>query len=301
MLGIQLIFGAGVFIALSNFCMRRSIDAGGTSKAFLMIQLFLVFLVAILLYPVRNQDFYWSNSMALFGLAGGVILALMMASLGRALESGPPGMTFAALNASTVMPTILMVLFFGSPFGYKYTWLDAIGSLFVVGGIFWAGWKRAQGEQKNNWILFVTAAFFLHVLFLVVLNWRALFINYSGHQGLVFSFTREDAQSQWFMPMVFLAACAYQVVNYMVSEKRAPHKGEVMYGILGGIANGVGTFFMIRATEVAKPFEHAIIFPLFAVTIIVLCNIWGRWLYKENVNWTANALCILGIVLSIFK
>ena len=44
-MGIQLMVFAAIFIAVSNLCMRRSIDAGGTSKAYLMIQLYLSFFV----------------------------------------------------------------------------------------------------------------------------------------------------------------------------------------------------------------------------------------------------------------
>src|SRR3990170_4703607 len=113
-MGIQLMIVASIFVAASNFCMRRSIDSGGSSKAFLMIQLFLVFLVAIVLNPVRTGDYHWSACMAIFGLAGGIVLAAMMVFLGKALESGPPGLTFAALNASTVMPMLLMGLFYSS-------------------------------------------------------------------------------------------------------------------------------------------------------------------------------------------
>ncbi|MBS0607097.1 MAG: hypothetical protein JSR57_09115, partial [Verrucomicrobia bacterium] len=98
-MGIQLMVIASLFIAASNYCMRRSIDSGGSSKAFLMIQLFLVFLVAILLNPVRTGEYAWSSCMAYFGLAGGIVLAVMMIFLGKALEKGPPGLTFAALNA----------------------------------------------------------------------------------------------------------------------------------------------------------------------------------------------------------
>jgi hypothetical protein len=298
MMGIQLILIAALFIALSNYCMRRSIDAGGTSKGFLMIQLFIVFLVAILLNPVRSGDYHWSNCMAGFAIAGGLVLALMMASLGRSLETGPPGLTFAALNASTVMPSILMVLLFGATFGYQYTLWNGIGSLFVVGGLFWAGWATSRSEQKSVWIMFITAAFFLHVLFLVFLSWRALFINFPGENGLFLSFDMDDAKCQWFMPMVFCVAFLVQTAIYITAEKRIPRKGEVGYGIIGGIANGVGTFFMIRATEVSTSVEHAIIYPLFAVTIIILCNIWGQWLYKEKVNWKANSLCVLGILVA---
>jgi len=297
-MGIQLILIAALFVALSNYCMRRSIDSGGTTKGFLMIQLFIVFLVAIFLNPVRSGDYHWSNCMAWFGIAGGIVLALMMASLGRSLETGPAGLTFATLNASTVMPSILMVLFFGASFGYTYTQWNGIGSLLVVAGLFWAGWKTARSERKSNWIMFVTAAFFLHVLFLVFLSWRALFINFPGENGLFLSFDMDDAKCQWFMPMVFCVAFLFQAIVYAIKERRIPKKGEVFYGILGGVTNGVGTFFMIRATEVSTPVEHAVIYPLFAVTIILLCNIWGQWLYKEKVNWKANSLCVLGILIA---
>jgi len=296
-MGIQFILIAAVFVAASNFFMRRSIDAGGSTKAFLAIQLFLVFLVAILLNPVRSGDYQWSNCMAAFGLAGGLILAFMMASLGRALETGPPGLTFAALNASTVMPSVLMVMLFGSSFGYFYTLWNGFGSLLVVLGLFWAGWQTARSEQKASWVTFVTAAFFLHVVFLVFLSWRALFINFPGTTGLFLSFDMDDAKSQWFMPMIFLAASLVQAIIYFRTEKRMPYQKEVVNGILGGLANGIGTFFMIRATEVSTPFEHAMIYPIFAVTIILLCNTWGQWLYKEKVNWKANVVCVIGLLI----
>jgi hypothetical protein len=300
MMGIQLMLLAGLFVALSNYLMRKSIDAGGTTKGFLMVQLFVVFLVAILLNPVRMGEYQWSGCMSLFGIAGGIVLALMMAALGRALETGPPGLTFAALNSSTVMPSILMVLVFGSAFGYHYTIWNGVGSLFVIIGLFWAGWQTSRSQHKTLWLSFAAAAFFLHVLFLVFLSWKALFMNYpkvSGENGLFLSFDMDDAKNQWFMPMIFLAAFFIQALIYIVNERRWLKKGEVVYGILGGLANGIGTFFMIQATEVATSFEHAMIYPIFSVSIIVLCNIWGQWLYKEKVNWIATGVCLLGILI----
>ncbi len=287
---------ASLFVAASNYCMRRSIDSGGSSKAFLMIQLSLVFLVAILLNPVRTGDYAWSNCMAIFGIAGGLVLAAMMIFLGKALESGPPGLTFATLNASTVMPMVLMVMLFGSPFGYIYSLTNGLGSLLVVIGLFWAGWEAKHSEKKVQWASFVIGAFLMHVIFLVFMQWRALFINFPGENGLFLSFDVADATSQWFMPMVFCAAAFVQIVVYVATQKRLPNRSETIYGILGGIANGVGTFFMIWSTEVSTPLEHAMIFPIFAVTIIICCNLWGQWLYKEKVNWTANVCCLLGIL-----
>lgn len=288
---------ASLFVAASNFCMRRSIDSGGSSKAFLMIQLSLVFLVAILLNPVRTGDYVWSSCMVNFGIAGGLILAVMMICLGKALETGPPGLTFAALNSSTVMPMILMVMLFGAPFGYVYTLFNGLGSFLVVMGLFWAGWGARSSEKKRRWVAFIIGAFVLHTLFLILMQWRALFINFPQENGLFLSFDVNDAKSQWFMPAVFFAAALIQVIVYLATQKRLPNRLEVIYGVLGGLFNGTGTFFMIWSTEVSTPLEHAMIFPIFSVAIIITCNIWGQLLYKEKVNWPANLLCVLGILI----
>ncbi len=295
-MGIQLMIIASLFVALSNYCMRRSIDSGGSSKAFLMIQMSIVFLVAVLLNPVRTGNYALSSSMMTFGLAGGLILAVMMICLGKSLENGPPGLTFAALNASTVMPMIFMVCFFGATFGYKYTLFNGLGSFMVIIGLFWAGWVARGSEKKMLWAACVFGAFAMHILFLIIMQWRALFINFPGDKGLFFNVNLADAQSQWFMPAVFFAAALVQIFTYISTQKRLPNRSEVGYGILGGLTNGVGTFFMIWSTEVSSPLEHAMIFPIFSVAVILSCNLWGQWLYKERVNWLANGLCVLGIL-----
>lgn len=288
---------ASLFVASSNYCMRRSIDSGGSSKAFIMIQLSLVFLVAVLLNPVRTGEYQWSACMGAFGLAGGIVLAIMMICLGKSLENGPPGLTFAALNSSAVMPMILMVMFFGAPFGYFYSFFNGAGSVLVVLGLFWAGWGAKHTEKKMRWGAFVVGAFVLHTLFLILMQWRALFINFPGENGLFLNFDVQDAKSQWFMPSIFFAAAIIQIIYYISTQRRLPNRSEVAYGVLGGIANGIGTFFMIWSTEVSTPLEHAMIFPIFSVAVILSCNLWGQWIYKEKVNWLANSLCLAGILI----
>lgn len=297
-MGIQLMILAALFIAASNWCMRKSVDAGGSSKAFLVIQLTIVFIVAVLLNPVRTGHYAWSSCMAAFGLSGGIILGAMMAALGKSVEKGPPGLSFAMLASATVMPALLMALIFGASFGYIYHWWNGLGSLIVVLGLFWAGWQTAsKSDQLKKWCFFATAAFLLHVAFLMFMQWRALFMHFPGENGLFLSFDTDDARSQWFMPMVFLAASTIQIISYASSEKRLPQKKEYFFGTLGGIANGTGTFLMICATEVASSWEHATIFPIFSVALIIFCNVWAQTLYKEKVNWLAAGLCLVGILI----
>ncbi|MDN3505604.1 MAG: hypothetical protein P0S96_00030 [Simkaniaceae bacterium] len=300
-MGIQLMLIAGLCIAISNLCLRRSIDAGGTSKAYLMLQLGLSVAVMVLLGPVRTGDFAWDTSMALFAVGGGVLLAGFMGFLGKSFEHGPPGLSVAMLNCSTVMPILMLVLFFGSQFGFYYTLWNAVGSLLVIFGICWAGWDGGQTENRRKWLLFISLTFFTHVAYLIFLHWRALFINFPSAPGLGFSFSAEAASMQWFMPIIFLTAASIQGVIFFTSEKRVPSKTEFSYGFFGSIANGLGAYLMVKATEVATTLEHAMLFPIFSVTLILGCNIWGKFLYQEQVNWKANAACIGGILLGTIE
>ena len=294
-LGLQLMVLAGSLTAGSNYFLRRSILAGGSSRAFLLIQLACTFLVAILLNPVRSGNFFFSTEVAYLGLFGGTILGIMMTCLGKALENGPAGLTVAFLNASTVFPILGMVALFGKEYGFEYTLWNGAGSLIVVAALFWAGFETMKGGSMSKWLFFAFSTFALHTLFLMLLQWRSLLMNFPG-QSLFFSTsTPEKMGSEWFMPMAFLAATLVQLVVYLKQENRPPLPQEVRFGLLGGAANGLGTFFMIRSTEIASPLEQAMIFPLFAVTIVLICNVWGQFLFKEKIHWKATFASVAGI------
>lgn len=286
---------AASFASLSNFSMRKSIDTGGTTKAFLMIQLSIACVVAFLLNPVRTNNYDWNMQMGLLGIASGLIFGCFMLSLGKALENGPAGLTIAALNASTVTPAMIMALFFGS-FGYSYTLWHGLGSFLVILGLFWAGWELSNLQNKTKWIFFAFGAFSLHALYLVIMQWRAMVIHNASAQSFYEIITSAQAQSQWFLPLTFFSAAVLQGVIFFSSERRMPQKGEWNFGVIGGIANSVCTLLLLWATEAASLVESAMLFPLFSVMIILLCNAWGQLLYQEKINWRACHLCIFGLI-----
>ncbi len=296
-MAIMMMLIAAGLIAAANFFMRRSIDAGGSTRAYLVVQLFISFLVAIALSPARTG--HWGASMPsiILGLIAGVVLGAMMWSLGRALEHGPPGLTFASLNSATVMPAVIMAILFGVAWGHTYTWWNGIGSLLVVGGLFWAGWQIDGSADKRRWATLTIAAFVLHIVLLVILQWRALMLKAPVEESGLLPFRLYDETGQWFFPMIFAAATIMQLISYLHKEKRWPGSSEVMYGVLGGITNGACTFFLVTAPEKATPWENAMIFPIYAVTIIILCNLWGQAIYKERVNWLANGVCLGGLAI----
>ncbi|OGN63998.1 MAG: hypothetical protein A3E80_00435 [Chlamydiae bacterium RIFCSPHIGHO2_12_FULL_49_9] len=290
------VFVAGLFVSISNFFMRKSIDRGGTTKAFLVFQMAAAFLVSTLIDPVRKGDFVFNAPIASLGIAAGLILACMVFALGRALEKGPPGFTFSILNAATVMPGIVMAILFGSAFGFVYTAWHGIGSLLVLAGLFWAGMGLSTMQEKRKWILFAASMFCLHILLLVLFQWRALLLNLPHPEEIVSFFTAQEIKSAWFVPFMYLTAGIVLLGVYLKAEKRIPSRAEMGFGCFGGVANCFCTFFLIWATEVATPLENAIIFPLFSIVGIVLSNLWGQKLYKEEVNWRACQLSAFGLI-----
>jgi hypothetical protein len=85
-------------------------------------------------------------------------------ALGRAVEKGPPGFTFAVLNSATVMPGLIMALIFGAELGFAYNIWHAMGSAIVLAGLFW-GARGMQGiKEMKSWLLFAVFMFSFHVL-----------------------------------------------------------------------------------------------------------------------------------------
>lgn len=289
------VFLAAIFVSLSNLVMRKSIDAGGSAKAFLVFQMVVAFLVAIIINPIRTGDYAINLPIAGLGIAAGLLFALMLFSLGRAVEKGPPGITFSILNAATVMPGLVMALLFGAAYGFVYNIWHGLGSMLVLAGLFWAG-KGLQGMQdKKNWMYFSALIFLLHILLLALFQWRALLIHLPRAEEITTLFTSDQIKSQWFMPFMYLVSAVVQSGIYLRFERRVPKVLEIFYGVCGGVANSLCTFFLIQATVAATPLENAVIFPIFSVAGIILSYLWGQKLYQEVVNWKACQLCAFGL------
>ena len=294
-MAIFLVLLAGAFVALSNLFMRKSIDSGGTTKGFLVFQMLASFVISLFLEPIRTGNFSWNAPVATMGILAGLLLAFMLISLGKALEKGPPGFTFSILCSSTVMPAVVMALLFD----FAYTPWHAAGSLLVLGGLFWAGKGLLAMQDLKRWIFFSASMFVLHVALLVLFQYRALLLSLAHPEEIASLFTAEKLKSGWFLPLMFLSSGIVQLYVFLTTEKRKPSFKEVLYGILGGNVNGIGTFFLVIATQTATALESALIFPMYSVATIVLSNFWGERLYKERVNWRACQVCAIGLIIGL--
>jgi drug/metabolite transporter (DMT)-like permease len=299
---------ASLFLALGNLLMRKSLDAGGTTKMYLVLQLSVCFFISILLGPVKTSSYSINGPVVCFGLFTGFVLIALLISLGKALEKGPPGLTFSILSSAAVFPGIVMAAIFGESGGFPYTPWHAVGSVLVLIGLFWAGRERSDGDSiqsvmpsKRTWVILVSSMFVIHILLLLLYQGRALLMS-RIMPGMVTSLSvlpisSEQIASEWFVPMMYVGAVVIQLAIFLKTDARWPQKKEWLYGFAGGIANGLCTFFLLYGTKVAMGLENAIIFPVYSIGTIVFSNLWSQRLYGECVNWRACQVCALGILL----
>lgn len=296
--GILWILAAAGLAALANFSLRRSLDAGASPHAYNLVQFGFSLLLALGATALFSLHTPWCWPIVLLGIVGGLVLTFMLYTLSKALEAGPSSLTFALMNAASVVPAIVMAVCYGPLFGHGYSPWHAAGSLLLLIGLFWAGRSTLSKETLGRWMLFGGCAFAFHFVILFVFQWRALHMRPDlPSRTLLMPIDPIEAASQWFMPFMFLAATLGQSC-ICTRLRRLPQRREIGLGLLGGMANFLCTFFLMLGTERALPWENVILFPLYCVATLLLSNLWGQVIYKEKVNWAANGVCTAGLAIA---
>lgn len=293
------------FVLLASLCasgsslaFSQTVRRGGSSGGYLVNYFLICFLVAFFLNGIPFSAPHFSLPMSLVGAGVGVLIAALMFSLGRALQKGPSGMTFAFQNCGAVVPPLLLAVIFSKPFGFSLSWGNLVGMALVVTALVYAslGSSKSSTTQKS-WILYALGAFVAQGLILSIFQWRCLLWEKGVPDHSLIPFFCTPEADLWFMPALFLCAWIYQALTFFYRERRLPNLVECVGGGLGGVANGLSTFFILKATSLATDTEKMMLFPIFTVTIILLCNLFGKFFYQEKISWKANALAVAGIVI----
>ncbi|HSX03679.1 MAG TPA: hypothetical protein VLG76_03015 [Rhabdochlamydiaceae bacterium] len=301
-MALFIIFFAAILAACSNFFLKKNQDHEGSPRAFLVNYYLFSLVFSILLTPSIFHT-PWNPNLSMIGGIAGILNVFMMGFTALALFTGPPGLTFAFQNAGAVLPAFLLYFLFGPFYDFIITPYHLIGTTVVVIGLFLgARTKQPTSDvvfQFKKWIFFAIGIFILQGVILSMFQWRCLlFLPQSpAHPLIPFNAPRE--QDVWFIPGFFTVALLFQVCLFVFREKRWMTKREFFYGGMGGVFNAVITFCLLLGTKMAAGSQKAVLFPFFAVSIIFFCSVWGRLLYKENVNWLAIILCIFGVFFSL--
>lgn len=282
--------------ACSSYCIRKNGEYFPNAKGYLFIH-YLVGFVFSFLASLEILSLQWSPIILFIGSVTGLFHVLLMRTISRAILRGPSGLTFAFLNSGSIFPAFILYCLFGNEFGFDINYQQITGMLLVVLGLFLASKNQSRGSVKvtKDWIKYTVACFLLQILILTVFKWRCLFTCEGSHLLLPQGITQDD--DLWFMPGFFGMATIAQFVLF-AKDRRKLYFEESVLGFFGGIANAGSTFLLLIAAQWAvTPMENGILFPLFAITTILLCNLWGKKLYKEEFNLLANSLCCMGVLI----
>lgn len=293
-----LTFFAACFAALSNFFFRKNSDgvSQASSYGYLLCFYFLSLLLSFIVFPqVWHTPF--NLPMLIIGACVGVANVGVMVFTGQALQRGPAGLTFAFQNVSSLLPGLLLFFLFGPAFGFMFTSMKVFGIFLVLIGLFMGANLNKNGQPlSRSWLIFALSCFAFQALALTLIQWRCLLFGCDENSHMLLPTALNESADAWFMPGQFGAAFLVQGLLFY-SEKRSLQSREVLFGSLGGIANGITTCLLLLSTKWAMPLEKTILLPCFAAGTIVLCNFWASRVYKERFNIPSNVACSLGIFL----
>lgn len=278
--------------------MRRGLDKGATAQGYLVFHFALSCLAASYLNGLFWRHEPFSTKLVTLGGVVGILIIAANLLLLRTLKCGPPGLTFAHWNAGAVIPAVLLAGLFGQAYGFLFTLGSAVGLTAVIVGLYWGGRRENSTPSTRQWKALAVLCFLLQGLVLTAFQWRTLLFRIDLPTNPLIPWHSAPSEDLWFIPGLFFFATLIQIALFSASERRWFSRSEITYGILGGIANGIFTFLLLWATEIATTQERVVLFPLFAIAAIIFCNLWGQAFYKERVNWWANGLCCLGILIA---
>lgn len=289
-------FAAAASASLANLFFRKS-SLKQDVHGYLFCYYLISFLSTFAFYPSLTK-IPFSPFLLAAGVFVGILNVLLMQVLSISLKYGPAGLTFAFQNASSIFPNALLFLIFGAAFEFIVTPYQVLGMSFVLLGLYFASWQDQPLHLSSRWFKWTVLGFLLQMFILTFLQWRCLlFSHFENHLLIPFHF--EESCDAWFM-LGFLGGALLLQALIFLYRQRFLKKSELIFGSLGGLTNGVGTYLLLLATRGALPAEKGLIFPGFAVSVILLCNLWGYMLYREEMNYKANALCLLGIIIASF-
>jgi hypothetical protein len=292
-----LVFFASVSASFSSLALSKTLYRGASAGGYLFFYFLSGFLISSFFNGIVFSHIPMNFNMTCLGIAVGLLIPVLMFAIGKALQTGPSGLTFSFQNSGAILPPLLLAFCFNKSFGFFLSFENLIGMILVILGLFWAAVGHAKVSVRKIWIVYALLAFIVQGLILTIFQWRCLLFQEDLPSHALIPFSCPSNADLWFMPALFFSAWIYQALRFSYSEKRLPRFPEIIGGSLGGIANGLSTFLLLKATYLASIEEKTMLFPFFTVMVVLFCNLSGRIFYQEKIPWKANALAALGILI----
>lgn len=292
------VFIASLLAATVNFCLSKNAERQKSSMGYLTIYFASSFLISFFVADVSMEHFHFV--MPSIGAVAGILNLVMMGLVALAIKKGASGLTFSFQNSASVLPALSLFLIFGSPFGFDMNFTLVLGFFLIIAGLFISSRNPNDKDLQRSfrWFALVIAIFLIQGLILSLFQWRCLLLAEHPQDHPFLPWICEIQEDAWFMPSFFLIPTLLQALMFGVNERRWFSRRELFLGLMGGLLNGGATFFLLLATKTAVSNDKMILFPLFAVSVITLCNLWGKAFFGERIHWPGLLLCIAGVFIS---
>lgn len=295
-----LVFIASLCGSTVNFLLRKNLDKGGTASGYMVVHFTLSLITALVMTSSFDLSREGALQMLIVGGITGILASMVMVFTSKALACGPSGLTFSFQNGSTVLPAFLLFGIFGYEYNFSISLGLVIGICLVLLGLFWAAYRAGHtGERiSNKWKVYAIAMLLTQAVTLAMFQWRCLLTDFSLPYHPLIPFKCLPENDALFMPGMFIAASLFQLSSFVFKERRLLKMPELLCGGIGGLANACSTICLLTASSWATASEKGILFPAFAISVIIICNLWGQKLYGEKVHWLANGVCASGILIA---
>lgn len=303
------ILSSALLAAAANFFFRRNLEKGGTSNAFLSLYFF-VSLVLSVIYQPELLLAHFSLVLFLLGFFTGFLNFVMLSLTAKSFQIGPPGLTLTFQNAGCIFPGLFLCLIFGASFGFSLTpWIIA-GLFLIVFGLFLSSrtYRKLSSETGSptaktvygKWLFCVIGVMSVQGLILTIFQWRVLLFRCNENPHWLIPWACLEQEDVWFIPAFFLVPTVCQFFVFWKKERRKFSLNEAIYGSTAGGLNFACTVLLLLATKSSGTLKKEMLFPLFTISVILLCNIWGMRVYKEKVNWIGISVCVAGVLVGLF-
>lgn len=299
---LSIVLIAACCSALANFFFRKSTVGSekDNTNGYLLCFYVVTFAFSLIIYP-SIWTAPWNFTVIGMGCFVGVFNVALMLLTSRALARGPAGLTFAFQNASAVFPGMLLFLIFGSEYNFTYSLAQLTGMVLVILGLF-LGAKNNSGTKSPigfRWMKYAVGCLCVQAVALTMIQGRCVLFDCHNPESALYTYKLNTADDAWFVPAQFGMATLLQTLIFIKNRPKIVPL-EYLYGSLGGISNCASSCLLLVATKWALADEKAILFPLFAVGTMILCNFWALVFYKEKFNFQSSTACGLGILIGSF-
>lgn len=302
------IFSSAAFASISNLFFRKNLEKHQTSRGFLALYFVASLLLSIFFnYSILTAQF--SLVMAFIGGFTALLFFAMLSLTAKSFQLGPPGLTLTFQNASCIFPGLLLCNLFGPAYGFTITPGLISGFVLIILGLYLSSRAHGKSEEKTGsaekktfrkWLVCVIAVMVLQGLILTIFQWRVLLFNCNPENPhWLLPWSCQECEDVWFIPAFFLVPTLFQLFLFWKKERRKFSKAETAYGLSSGVFNCFCTVLLLFSTKAESAIKKEMLFPLFTISVILLCNIWGKKIYGEKVNWLGVSLCILGVLVGL--